>query len=89
MCPEMIHEPKEAFIPVPLSLQRHSQPVTGREEAIVVDVDEKSNYMAVSLRKSPYMSVQEDRYTFQENIMHAPYNAFYAVFDGHAGYQAS
>jgi serine/threonine protein phosphatase PrpC len=59
--------------------------VSCQEEEIAADCDEQTSYMAVSLRKSPYMSVQEDRYTFQENIQYAPYNAFYAVFDGHAG----
>jgi serine/threonine protein phosphatase PrpC len=52
-------------------------------------MDEHSKFAAVSLRKGKFMTVQEDRYTFRDDIMDAPYNAYYAVLDGHAGSQAS
>lgn len=35
------------------------------------------------------MTKQEDRFTFKEKFQGNEINAFYAVFDGHAGYQAA
>ena len=73
-------------IPMPLSFQRNGR--LSQEESIC-DVDEQSDFSSVALRKTRAMTVQEDRFALKDQVSNAPFRAFYAVFDGHAGHKAS
>jgi serine/threonine protein phosphatase PrpC len=53
------------------------------------DSNERSRYSSVSLRQGPFMRVQEDRFLIAENNPSISNYSLYAVFDGHAGYQAA
>lgn len=86
-------------MPLPLSLKRNGQ---GSEILNQIykdqqdyqdkeDSDYRGNYFGASIRRGPFMTKQEDRLAFREmqTLMGQDESSFFAVFDGHAGYEAA
>jgi hypothetical protein len=75
-----IYAPKEGsnFIPAPLSLKRNGfgselnherdDSVLGQGSSICPDSDVGGKYFGASIRRGPFMTKQEDRYTFTEKF---------------------
>ena len=78
--------PQQGFnLPQALSFQRNGQVPSRLFTEKQEDQDKVGDYFGASIRQGPFMTVQEDRYTCNEsNDM-----SYYAVFDGHAGSEAS
>ena len=62
-----------------------------QEGACFMDQDYQGEYFAAGIRKGPHMNKQEDRLAFKENhhLMGQDNSSFFAVFDGHGGYEAA
>ena len=78
--------PSQEFnLPQALSFQRNGQVPSTLFTEKQVDVDTIGDYFGASIRQGPHMKVQEDRFTCNESSD----MSYYAVFDGHAGSEAS
>jgi len=49
---------------MPLSLRRNADLEEGCEQLVAQDIDEQGEYFGASLRKGPFMTVQEDRVSY-------------------------
>ena len=63
---DMIHE-----APLPLSLKRNGLGSEFKERDLVADQDAEGQYFGASLRRGPFMSVQEDRVSKLFKFIHS------------------